>query len=83
MEKKNRNHQGNLNPMYGKRHSQETKQKISDSQKSRYEQYKNAMNNHHATMDELLQSESFNNRLRQIIREEAIKNDGEYKVGEG
>lgn len=73
MEKKKRSHEGNLNPMYGKRHSQETKQKISDSQKSRYEQYKNAMNNHHATMDELLQSESLNNRLRQIIREEAIK----------
>ena len=27
---------GNLNPMYGKRHSLETKQKISDSQKKRY-----------------------------------------------
>lgn len=29
--------EGNLNPMFGKRQSLETKQKISDSQKSRYE----------------------------------------------
>ena len=72
--KKGINHQGNLNPMYGKRHSEESKQKISQSQKERYNQYKNAVNGiHHATMDELLQSESFNNRLRQIIREEAMK----------
>lgn len=35
--------QGNLNPMYGKRHSQETKQKISDSQKERYETIKRAL----------------------------------------
>lgn len=27
---------GNLNPMYGKRHSTDTKKKISDSQKQRY-----------------------------------------------
>lgn len=72
--KKGINHQGNLNPMYGKRHSEESKQKISQSQKERYNQYKKAINGiYHATMDELLQSESFDNRLRQIIREEAMK----------
>ena len=77
--KKGINHQGNLNPMFGKRHTQETKQKISDSQKSRYEQYKNAMNNHHATMDELLQSEIFNRKVEKVIMEsinKLLKNNG-------
>lgn len=35
--------QGNLNPMYGKRHSLETKKKISDSQKERYKIIKKAL----------------------------------------
>ena len=34
---------GNLNPMWGKRHSTETKQKISDSQKQRYQAIKKAI----------------------------------------
>lgn len=34
---------GNLNPMYGKRHSQETKKKISDSQKQRYQAIRKAL----------------------------------------
>lgn len=34
---------GNLNPMYGKRHSQETKKKISDSQKQRYQTIRKAL----------------------------------------
>lgn len=34
---------GNLNPMWGKRHDMRTKQKISDSQKSRYSDMKNNM----------------------------------------
>ena len=35
---------GNLNPMYGKRHSTDTKKKISDSQKQRYQAIRNALN---------------------------------------
>lgn len=34
---------GNLNPMYGKRHSIDTKKKISDSQKQRYETIRKAL----------------------------------------
>ena len=34
---------GNLNPMYGKRHSTDTKKKISDSQKQRYETIRKAL----------------------------------------
>ena len=72
--KKGINHQGNLNPMFGKRHSAESKQKISQSQKERYNQYKNAMNGiHHTTMDELLNNESFNRRIEKVIKESLIK----------
>lgn len=34
---------GNLNPMWGKKHSQETKEKISNSQKRRYNAIRNAL----------------------------------------
>ena len=36
---------GNLNPMYGKRHSTDTKKKISDSQKQRYQAIRKALKN--------------------------------------
>lgn len=74
MEDKKVNHQGNLNPFYGHRHSAESRQKISDSQKTRYQQYRNALNNiHHVSMDEFLQGESFRNKVAEIIREEIHK----------
>lgn len=74
MEYKKVNHQGNLNPFWGHRHSAESKQKISDSQKTRYQQYRNALDNiHHVSMDEFLQGESFRSRVSQIIREEIKK----------
>ncbi len=74
-EKQNKiNHHGNLNPHFGKPHSVEAKQKISASQKERYQQYKNAMNGiHHTTMDELLSNESFNKRIEKVIKESLIK----------
>lgn len=34
---------GSLNPMYGKRHSSETKQKISDTQRARYAAIRDAL----------------------------------------
>ena len=34
---------GNLNPMFGKRHSTDTKKKISDSQKQRYQAIRKAL----------------------------------------
>lgn len=70
----NKNHQGNLNPFYGHRHSAESKQKISDSQKIRYQQYRDALDNqHHVSMDEFLQAEAFRKKVSQIIREEITK----------
>ena len=74
MEDKKVNHQGSLNPFYGHRHSAESKQKISDSQKIRYQQYRDALDNqHHVSMDEFLQGESFRNKVAEIIREEINK----------
>ena len=37
------NRGGNLNPMYGKKQSYETKKKISDSQKERYQRIRHAL----------------------------------------
>ena len=34
---------GNLNPMFGKRHSKETKQKISNTQRARYDAIRKAL----------------------------------------
>ncbi len=77
MENQKVNHQGTNNPFYGKRHSTESKQKISDAQKTRYQQYRDAINNqHHVTMDELLgimESETFRKKVSDIINEEIKK----------
>ncbi len=68
------NHQGTNNPFYGKRHSAESRQKISDSQKNRYQQYRDALDKiHHVSMDEFLQGESFHRKVTEIIREEIKK----------
>lgn len=71
------NHQGNQNPFFGHRHSEESKQKISDSQKARYQQYRNAIDNiHHVDMDELLgimETEAFRSKVSAIISEEIKK----------
>lgn len=58
---KNRNapsHEGNLNPMYGKRHDEKTKRKISDSQKARYVAMRNAIKTENESS------------LKKVIREE-------------
>ena len=42
---------GNLNPMWGKRHSAESKKKIRDSQKARYAAIKNAITEREDILD--------------------------------
>ena len=69
----NINHKGSFNPMYGKRHNELSKRQISVSQKERYQKLKNAYLTQSASMDDLLNSESFQNRMKQIIREEIIR----------
>lgn len=72
--KKKVNHQGNLNPFFGHRHSAESKAKQSSSQKIRYQQYKDALSNiHHTTMDEFLSNPVMKEEITKIIREEIKK----------
>ena len=55
---------GNLNPMYGKRHSTDTKKKISDSQKQRYETIRKALQE-----QELLDyADTSENARREVLR---------------
>jgi hypothetical protein len=55
---------GNLNPMYGKRHSQDTKKKISNSQKERYETIRKALHE-----QELLDyADTSENARREVLR---------------
>ena len=55
---------GNLNPMFGKRHSQETKKKISDSQRQRYETIRKALQE-----QELLDyADTSENARREVLR---------------
>ena len=55
---------GNLNPMYGKRHSTDTKKKISDSQKQRYETIRKALQE-----QELLDNaDTSENARREVLR---------------
>lgn len=44
--------QGNLNPMFGKKHDLKTKKKISNSQKERYEAIRQAVYSEDAKLDE-------------------------------
>lgn len=55
---------GNLNPMFGKRHSTDTKKKISDSQKQRYETIRKALQE-----QELLDyADTSENARREVLR---------------
>lgn len=61
METKNQNNptpirgrEGNLNPMYGKRQSLATKQKISNSQKRRYEVIRQKLKSENANLNRLI-----------------------------
>lgn len=66
-----RSREGEANPMYGRSHSQQTKDAISKSQRERYERMKEKLP--HTTMDEFLQSETFHLYLSKIINEQIKK----------
>lgn len=60
---------GTFNPFYGHHHSDSSKQKISDSQKQRYQQYKKAIDNiPHVTMDELLGSPKMQEYINHLVK---------------
>lgn len=49
-----RSREGNLNPMYGKRQALATKQKISDSQKKRYEYIRQKLKSENTNLNKLI-----------------------------
>lgn len=60
---------GISNPFYGHHHSDSSKQKISDSQKQRYQQYKKAIDNiPHVTMDELLGNPKMQEYINYLVK---------------
>lgn len=62
---------GNLNPMWGKKQSQETKKKISDSQKMRYQAIRKAIREH----DILKYAQIDNNARMELIHQLLEKNN--------
>ena len=60
---------GTQNPFYGHHHSDSSKQKISDAQKQRYQQYKKAIDNiPHVTMDELLSNPKMQEYINYLVK---------------
>jgi hypothetical protein len=66
--------EGEANPMYGKRHSDETKRKQSEAAKKRYSEINKLKQVHYTTMDELLANNpSVKESINRIIKEEIDK----------
>lgn len=68
--------EGERNPMYGRKHSQESKNKMSKAAIKRnqeYQRYKQAMDSQHITMDELLSNKPLNELINQVIKEQIDK----------
>lgn len=66
---------GNLNPMWGKRHDVETKQKISAAQKARYNRIRKALQEH----DLLNYGQTDDEARRDVIRQLLDKNELNFK----
>jgi len=60
---------GSANPFFAHHHSDSSKQKISDSQKQRYQQYKKAVDDiPHVTMDELLDNPKMQEYINHLVK---------------
>ena len=70
---------GANNPMFGRKHSQQSKEKMSQAATLRNQQYRQAMmNQHHVSMDEFLQNcktegLDIEGYIKTLIKEEALK----------
>lgn len=66
---------GANNPFYGKRHTDEEKRKISDTQKQRYQMMRRMVQeqNDRNSAERALRNEAIRRQLRSIIREEIKK----------
>ena len=66
--------EGQNNPMWGRKQSDEARRKQSEAAKRRAADYKKWRDSQeHTTMDEFLMGESFKRRVSEILREELIK----------
>lgn len=66
--------EGQNNPMWGRKHSDEARRKQSEAAKRRYQEYQKWKDSqHHLTMDEFLGSQPLKEFISSIIREEITK----------
>lgn len=68
---KNNSKCGNLNPMYGKRHSYTTKQKMSQSQKKRYANMRKVANEER--IKQLTESPNMHALIVKVVNEALIR----------
>ena len=66
--------EGQNNPMWGRKQSDEARRKQSEAAKRRAADYKKWRDSQeHVTMDEFLKGESFKRRVSEILREELMR----------
>ena len=66
--------EGQNNPMWGRKHSDETRRKQSEAAKKRHQEYKKWKDSQaHLTMDEFLSSQPMREYISSLIREEIDK----------
>ena len=66
--------EGQNNPMWGRKQSDEARKKQSEAAKRRAADYKKWRDSQeHVTMDEFLEGESFKRRVSEILREELMR----------
>lgn len=67
---------GSNNPMYGRKHSQQSREKMSQAATLRNQQYRDAMRNqHHITMDEFLSANPSVKEYIKILANKIIKEE--------
>lgn len=67
---------GNLNPMWGRHHTDETKRKQSDAAIKRNQKYKNGLDSqHHITMDEFLAANPSVKEYIKVLASKIIKEE--------
>ena len=67
---------GSNNPMYGRKHSQQSREKMSQAATLRNQQYRDAMRNqHHLTMDEFLSANPSVKEYIKLLANKIIKEE--------
>lgn len=63
--------EGQNNPMYGRKHTEEARRKQSEATKNRYKEYQKWKDSqHHITMDEFLNNKPIKEYISKVIKEE-------------